>query len=161
MKSYLLPLLVLLTGCSGALVSEETEAFPDMAQLDDGDWIALFIVFVGVDSNGRDAQTELEMNVGGIAEDGLAIDVELLSGPDPVSVFEPDAHDGDVAIVHEPDFAACDGFGYAETADGGCDATFTGAVTLSADADPRVGFILRSDDNAVELTLSISEVRPE
>lgn len=43
-----------------------------MVQVGDTDWVAFFGIDVGINEAGRPIRTELEMNVGGFLEDGVA-----------------------------------------------------------------------------------------
>lgn len=87
------PGLLLLTACSGALVSEKEAIFPTMYDTGSGEFIAIIGVTMGVDAMTRqDLRAELEMNVGGFVE-GSSIRAEfntaLLEG---IPTTEPSAH---------------------------------------------------------------------
>ena len=159
----------LMLGCGKPLASEKTSIFPTMNEVAPGVFLAFFRITMGVDETTRDAQSELEMNVGGLLPEGTSVDADfstvLLS---PIPTFEPDAHTGNVAIAFSPGFDSCDGDGYELQDDGGCEVTVLGTVTLSNDTSPRVGFIARvlkdgfegsADDVSVDL--SVEELEPE
>ncbi|MEZ4323428.1 MAG: hypothetical protein R3F61_38540 [Myxococcota bacterium] len=162
--------LVVCSGCSGALATEKSESFPSLIEVESGSYVALFGITMGVDAASRDLRAELEMNVGGLLEEGVAVQASFTTPTlEPIPTTEPSAHTGAVAIQFEPAFATCDGPAYTERDDGGCDIAVLGTVTLGASGTPRVGFIGRvfetdtwmGTEAAIRIDLEVEEIRPE
>ncbi|MCA9569916.1 MAG: hypothetical protein KC656_18855 [Myxococcales bacterium] len=167
--SRILPLALLaLAACNKPLASERDSVFPTMRPVtEQGPWIALFAVSMGVDADSRPLDAELEMNVGGFLEEGTTVDAVFTSVLlEPLPTSEPGAHTGDVAIQILPDFTACDGIGYTEREDGGCTVDVVATVTLSTSGSPRVGFIARVQEtdgwtgsaDSIQIDLEVTEV---
>lgn len=96
----------------------------------EGPAAAAFEVVAGVDAEARGFENTIEVAIGGMWEDGKAVNMELvvLDGLESFGSSTMSSSEDMAEVTFTPDFESCDGLTFVEREDGGCDLSFMAAV---------------------------------
>ena len=125
MLRFALPLIALSTVACNLAEARDHQAVWTALQTDEASGMAGVGLSYTVEVNAaaREMETEVEVDMGGIFVEGeaLQLDMWVTEGLTEVGEAGLRSSEDDASVYFTPDFRTCDGLGYTETADGGCE----------------------------------------